>query len=95
MSTEALLKENDELTEKFGTLYNPKIEAVLKEIQAEALRRGFIAGSPYEMTDEEYRWSMLIKPADLADTSNVGVDVIITVPESYVNGGAEDRKSVV
>lgn len=68
--------------------YKPKALKVLGEIATAARARGFVCEDPFDMSDEEYRWSLLIqeKGAD----SNSGVDVTLTIAESNVHDGEGD-----
>lgn len=70
-------------------LYVPKIKIMLDEVREEALERGFQCDEPYDMTDEEVRWNVLVKPAKAEPEDEVGVDVSITILESEASDGTE------
>lgn len=69
--------------------YVPRIKTMLDEVRKEALERGFQCDEPYEMTDEEVRWCVLVRPADAKPEEEVGVDVRISILESEPSDGTE------
>lgn len=74
----------------YETTYGPKIQKILEEVRAEAVERGLICDEPFDMTDEDVRWSALVLPAGTATAADgVGVDVNITVAESEHWDGSE------
>ena len=85
---ETRIEFSQKRTEEIGELYKPKIMAILTEIHKEALSRGFTCDEPFEMTDEVYRFCMLLKPPGMPGDAEDGVDVTIQIPESYVYGDA-------
>jgi len=70
--------------------YNPKIKTLLEQVRAEALERGFLCDEPCEMTDEEYKFCLLVQPAGTPSDAEIGVDVSITTLESECNDGEEN-----
>ena len=70
-------------------IYIPRIKTMLDEVRKEALERGFQCDEPYDMTDEEVRWNVLVRPADAKPEDEVGVDVSITILESEACDGTE------
>lgn len=70
-------------------LYVPRIKTMLDEVREEALERGFHCDESYEMTDEEIRWNVLVRPAGAKPGDEIGVDVSITILESEPSDGTE------
>ena len=71
--------------EEIAKLYEPKIRQFLGEVDSEAKRRGYVSGGVCDLTDEEYRFFVLIRQ-DGKDHEE-GVDVTVTITESEVRGG--------
>lgn len=69
--------------------YVPRIKTMLDEVRKDALERGFQCDEPYDMTDEEVRWNVLVRPADATPDQDVGVDVSITILESEACDGTK------
>lgn len=70
--------------------YNPKIQALLTQVREEALERGYQCDEPFEMSDDETRWTMLVMPAGSTYDDEDGVDVSITILESEHRDGEEN-----
>lgn len=71
-----------EITDTYEATYGPKIKKILEEVRAEALERGLLCDEPFDMTDEDVRWSALVQPAGTTEDEESGADVNITVAES-------------
>lgn len=68
--------------------YEPKLQTLLEQVRTEAHERGYECNEPADMTDEYYRWSVLIYPKG-EDHEN-GVDVTVAAPESEAFEGEEN-----
>lgn len=66
--------------------YGDKLRKLLEVICKEAVRRGHECRGPYDMTDEEEKWSILIVPQGASEED--GVDVSVTIEESGLAGDA-------
>lgn len=71
---------DEQLYKKYGS----RILAILNAIREAAINEGFECDEPWEMSDEEFEWWMLIKRGD---DENENIDVRITILESEVNDG--------
>lgn len=78
------MQMDTEAMDKVGERYQPKMKEALEEIRKEALERGYSCCEPYDLSDQTYRWSMLIKPPGMdPDEPNAGVDVTLEIAESF------------
>lgn len=66
--------------------YKERILRCIKDVEQEALSRGLNTGGPYDLSDEEYKWSILVYPGE---EQEVGADVTITIAESVAHDGIE------
>jgi len=71
------------------TVYPPKFRQLLEEVRKEALERGFLCDEPGDLTDEDVRWFVLVRPAGTNPSEEAGVDVSITAAESEHFDGEE------
>jgi hypothetical protein len=76
-------------TERHGDTYQPKMREILESIRKEAVARGYLCDEPFDMTDECYRWSVLVRPGGTPKDADVGVDVAIQIAESHAYGDGE------
>jgi len=67
--------------------YKPKLRKLLEDVRREALKRGLECGEPGDLSDEDVRVYVLVRPAGGADED--GVDVSISIPESEHYDGME------
>jgi len=74
--------------EALYTTYKPKALEVLGEIATAARTRGFVCEEPFDMSDDVYRWALLIRQEGAPPDS--GVDVVITIAESNEYDGEGD-----
>lgn len=67
--------------------YQPKMKELLEQVRTEAHERGYDCNEPGDMSDDHYRWFVLVCPKG-GEYEN-GVDVTVSAPESETFDGHE------
>lgn len=70
-------------TDYIETVYAPKMRDLLEQVRAEALSRGLECDEPSDLTDEDVRWYVLVRPKGGPDESGVDVSLIACESKGY------------
>lgn len=79
--------------EALNETYKPKGMKILNAIANEARSRGLVCDDPFDMSSDDYRWSLLIR--EKGSPPDSGVDVTITIAESNEHDGEGDGVNFV
>jgi hypothetical protein len=74
---------------RLARTYGPKIRRFLRDVAEQCRESGLIVDGPYERTDDEYAWCIVVKANDATDPDDEEgiIDVTITIIESEVRDG--------
>lgn len=84
-------------TDYIETVYAPKMRALLEQVRSEALSRGLECEEPGDMTDEDVRWCVPVRPKGGPDEGGVDVSLIACESKGYdgTEGGLNFSLDVV
>lgn len=70
--------------------YADRIMAILYAAKHALEEDGFSCSNPFDMSADDYRWSLVVYPTDSLDDETTSTDITIQIAESVDYDGSED-----